>query len=141
MPPRKRKTKEDQPTLEEVTDQPVKVLKSTKAQHASKAKKETSAKEADTKPHDSKDDMFLKRRAKKLGISEPAPKAEQKPELKEEKPIGSDAGIWINRAPTLTLWVSIVAQRQGFSKEAGRPSIQPTGAHKDGVALRNCACT
>ena len=25
----------------------------------------------------------------------------------------------INRAPVLTLWVAVVAERQGFSKEAG----------------------
>ena len=121
MPPRKRKTKEDQPTLEEITDQPVKVVKSTKAQHASAARKGKKAKEAETKPQDSKDDMFHKRRAKKLGMVEPATKQEQKSEVKEEKPMGSNAGIWINRAPTLTLWVSIVAQHQGLSKEAGPP--------------------
>ncbi|CAL8465115.1 g4650 [Coccomyxa elongata] len=138
MPPRKRKTKEDQPTLEEVTDQPVKVVKSTKAQLASTAKKGKTAKEAETKPQDSKDDMFHKRRAKRLGIAEPAPNQEHKSELKEEKPSGSDAGIWINRAPTLTLWVSIVAQRQGLSKEAGLTfgkTISGILAHSKGKSI------
>ncbi len=134
MPPRKRKTKEDQPTLEEVTDQPVKVVKSTKAQHASTAKKGKTAEKAEVKPQDSKDDMFHKRRAKKLGMAEPAPKQEHKSELKVEKPLGSEAGIWINRAPTLTLWVSIVAQRQGLSKEAGSPSVEVDGSHAQETA-------
>ena len=34
-------------------------------------------------------------------------------------PSASDSAVWVNRAPTLTLWASTVAQRQGFSRAAG----------------------
>jgi len=113
MPPRKRKSKETQPTLEEVTDQPVKVVKSTKSERSTK---HATSKKDDQDASKKTDDLFLKRRSKKTGVSEPAPKVQH-----EAGPrLGSDAGIWINRAPALTLWVSIVAQQQGFSKEAGQ---------------------
>lgn len=125
MPPRKRKTAEKQTTLEEVTDQPVKHKRSTKAEHATNAKKQETSRGDDVKQEDSKEDLFLKRRAKKTGVAEPAPKAKHEPEPKKDNSIGSDAGIWINRAPALTLWVSIVAQHQGFSKDAGRYQRRP----------------
>ncbi|EIE20431.1 hypothetical protein COCSUDRAFT_57580 [Coccomyxa subellipsoidea C-169] len=120
MPPRKRKTVEKQPTLEELTDQPVKVVTSTKTEHATTSKKQKTTGGTDAKQQESKNDLFLKRRAKKTGVAEnPAPKTQHEAEPQKDKAIGSEAGIWINRAPTLTLWVSIVARQQGFSKEAG----------------------
>lgn len=51
--------------------------------------------------------------AKKDEKSAPAEAAE--PESASEK----EQFVKINRAPVLTLWVAVVAERQGFSKEAG----------------------
>ena len=51
--------------------------------------------------------------AKKDEKSAPAEVA--KPESATEK----EQFVKINRAPVLTLWVAVVAERQGFSKEAG----------------------
>ena len=118
MPPRKRKAA-SQPKLEEVVDEDVKMLKS-KAGHLDKA--EVKPKEeapAGSKEDDEDDqDMFAKRRAKKTGVSSP-PQKKQPAAAAEPSHGASDSGIWVNRAPVLTLWVSVVAQQQGFSKEAG----------------------
>ena len=132
MPPRKIKTVEKQPTLEEVTDQPVKVVTSTKTEHATTSKRQKTTGGTDAKQQESKNDLFLKRRAKKTGVAEdPAPKTQHEAEPQKDKAIGSEAGIWINRAPTLTLWVSIVARQQGYSKEAGYSPLMA-------LRLRSC---
>ena len=97
MPPRKRKQGE-QKTLEDVTDQPVKVTKTRKGDLAhpktEEVKPEPAAKDA-VKDDDS-EDLFLKRRAKKTGVQEaPPPKAkEAAPARKEAASGASDAGIW-----------------------------------------------
>ena len=51
--------------------------------------------------------------AKKNEKSAPAEAA------KPESASGKEQFVKINRAPVLTLWVAVVAERQGFSKEAG----------------------
>ena len=118
MPPRKRKT-DVQPKLEEIVDDDVKVLKS-KAGQNDKAKVETKKEAAagSKEEEDDDGDMFAKRRAKMTGVSSPA-KKKQATAPAEPEHGSSDSGIWVNRAPVLTLWVSVVAQQQGFSKEAG----------------------
>lgn len=119
MPPRKRKA-DAQPKLEEIVDDDVKVLKS-KAGQNDKAKVEPKKEAAVASKEDEDDDqdMFAKRRAKKTGVSSP-PKKKQTTAPAEPDHGSSDSGIWVNRAPVLTLWVSAVAQQQGFSKEAGK---------------------
>ena len=130
MPPRKRK-QAPQAKLEDLVDEDVKVLKS-KTGHLDepevKTKQEGNA--AATKDEDGEEDMFAKRRAKKMGAESP-PKKKQAAAAAaatgpaENPPSTSDSGIWVNRAPVLTLWVSIVAQQQGFSKEAGKAPCKP----------------
>ena len=122
MPPRKRK-EAPQAKLEELVDEDVKVLKS-KTGHLDKPEVKTKQKgnAAASKDDDGEEDMFAKRRAKKMGAESP-PKKKQATAATgpaENPPSTSDSGIWVNRAPVLTLWVSIVAQEQGFSKEAGK---------------------
>ena len=97
MPPRKRK-QDDQKTLEDVTDQPVKVTKSKKGDLAHPKKEEVKPKHAVKNEDD--EDLFLKRRAKKTGVQEaPPPKAkEAKSEHKEAAAGASDAGIWCDPA-------------------------------------------
>lgn len=67
--------------------------------------------------------------------SKPAAKSSSKRKVKDEAdqeqagpssaateqdlPSGEQQYVNINRAPVLTLWVAVVAERQGFSKEAG----------------------
>ena len=97
MAPRKRKT-DDQPKLEDLVDEPVKVSKSKKGDLA-QTKKEVKAKQ-EPDHDDGGDDLFLKRRARKTGVEEPAkpPSKEavhKKEEAEKPKPSsGSDAGIW-----------------------------------------------
>ena len=97
MAPRKRKT-DDQPKLEDVADEPVKVSKSKKGDLA-QTKKETKYKQKKEKD-DEGDDLFLKRRARITGVEEPAKSPSKEAVHKEEeaaatKPAtGSDAGIW-----------------------------------------------
>ncbi|KAK9790108.1 hypothetical protein WJX73_008527 [Symbiochloris irregularis] len=77
----------------------------------------------------SREDLFKRRQAKLTGIDEPAktpanpkPKdtqAKEQPKTEAAKDSHSTSGIWVNRAPVLTLWVAVVAQRQGFSRDAG----------------------
>ena len=117
MAPRKRKASK-QPKLEEVVDEDVKVHKS-HAGHLDKAEvKSKQEAAADTRHDDDEEDMFAKRRAKKTGVSSP-PQKKQATATPEQAHAQSDSGIWVNRAPVLTLWVSTVAQQQGFSKDAG----------------------
>ena len=117
MPPKKRKAA-TQPKLEEMVDDDVKVLRS-KAGHLDEAKvKPKQEAAADSKEDEDDQDMFAKRRAKKTGVSSP-PQKKQASAPAEQGHGESDSGIWVNRAPVLTLWVSVVAQQQGFSKEAG----------------------
>ena len=131
MPPRKRK-EAPQAKLEELVDEDVKVLKS-KTGHLDepevKTKQEGYA--AASKDEDGEEDMFAKRRAKKMGAESP-PKKKQAAAAAtgpaENPPSTSDSGIWVNRAPVLTLWVSIVAQQEGFSKEAGKAPAKPAGS-------------
>ena len=92
MAPRKRKT-DEQPKLEDEQ-----VSKSRKGDLA-QTKKEAKAKH--TADHDDEgDDLFLKRRARKTGVDEPAksPSKEavhKKEAAEDSKPsTGSDAGIW-----------------------------------------------
>jgi membrane protein involved in colicin uptake len=98
MPPRKRKPAE-QPTLEDVVDEPVKVTKSRKGDLAH-PKKEVKPKQAASQAakDDDGDDLFLQRRARKTGVEQPPPtKAkEAKPGAAEAGPqsTGSHAGIW-----------------------------------------------
>ena len=127
MPPRKRK-EAPQAKLEDLVDEDVKVLKS-KTGHLDepevKAKQEGNT--AASKDEDGEEDMFAKRRAKKMGAESP-PKKKQAAAATgpaEKPPSTSDSGIWVNRAPVLTLWVSVVAQQQGFSKEAGKALCKP----------------
>ena len=123
MPPRKRKAGA-QPKLEEMVDDDVKVLQS-KAGHLDEAKVKPMQKAAaDSKEDEDDQDMFAKRRAKKTGVSSP-PQKKQGTAPAEHGHGESDSGIWVNRAPVLTLWVSVVAQQQGFSKEAGACSRTP----------------
>ena len=99
-------------------DEDVKVHKS-QAGHLDKAEVKSKQKAAaDTRQDDHEEDMFAKRRAKKTGISSP-PQKKQATAPPEQAHAQSDSGIWVNRAPVLTLWVSTVAQQQGFSKDAG----------------------
>ena len=132
MPPRKRKAGA-QPKLEEVVDDDVKVLKSN-AGHLDEAKIEPKQEAASGTKEDEgdDDDMFAKRRAKKTGVSSP-PKKKQATAPAEPDHGSSDSGIWVNRAPVLTLWVSVVAQQQGFTKEAGDVSLRSESLH-------TCAC-
>lgn len=60
--------------------------------------------------------------------SKPAAKPSSSKQVKDEKSSDAKAGastsdkdqpVQINRAPVLTLWVAVVAERQGFSREAG----------------------
>lgn len=128
MPPSKRK-EAPQAKLEELVDEDVKVLKS-KTGHSDEpeVKTEQEGNAAATKDEDGEEDMFAKRRAKKMGAGSP-PKKKQAAAAAtgpaEKPPSTSDSGIWVNRAPVLTLWVSIVAQQQGFSKEAGKAPCRP----------------
>ena len=97
MAPRKRKSA-DQPTLEDVVDEPVRVSKSRKGDLAH-PKKEIKPKAASQAAEDDGgDDMFLKRRARKTGVEQPPPTEakEAKPAAREAGPqsTGSDAGIW-----------------------------------------------
>jgi hypothetical protein len=83
-----------------------------------------------------REDLFRRKLARKHGDDSPgtpsrtptaqseaeAPSTPQKSQTKgktESTRMGSDSGIWVNRAPVLTLWVAKVAERQGFSREAG----------------------
>ena len=69
-----------------------------------------------------RDELFKKRMAKKSGTEPPTAvekKAEPASAEANSDSAGSESGIWVNRAPVLTLWVSVVAQRQGFSRDAG----------------------
>lgn len=135
MPLRKRKALPGQTKLEDVTEQDVTVTKSTAGDlaHPTKETKHDlrSAKAEDSEQHDG-EDLFLKRRAKKTGMAEPAAKKQHKAGPKKEADKGasatSDAGIWVNRAPTITLWVAVVAQRQGYSREAGERAVAPRHA-------------
>ena len=118
MPPRKRKA-DAQPKLEEVVDEDVKVLKSKAGQNDSaKVEPEKEGAVGSKEDKDDDQDMFAKRRAKKTGVSS-APK-KQATAPAEPNHGSSNSGIWVNRAPVLTLWVSVVAQQQGFGKEAGK---------------------
>ncbi len=137
MPPRKRKA-DVQPKLEEIVDDDVKVLKS-KAGQNDKAKVEPKKEAAAGSKEDEDDDqdMFAKRRSKMTGVSSP-PKKKQATAPAEPGHGSSDSGIWVNRAPVLTLWVSVVAQQQGFSKEAGEHHGN-LGMHMCGAyALTQC---
>lgn len=129
MPPRKRKAA-TQPKLEEVVDEDVKVSKS-KAGHLDRAEAKPK-KEVESKEEDDDQDMFAKRRAKKTGVESPAHK-KQAAAPAEQSHGSSDTGIWVNRAPVLTLWVSTVAQQQGLSKEAGE-------ARHDSAPTCNACC-
>lgn len=60
--------------------------------------------------------------------SDPAAKPSSSKQVKKEQSSNDKAGastsdkdqpVQINRAPVLTLWVAVVAERQGFSREAG----------------------
>ena len=127
MPPRKRK-EAPQAKLEELVDEDVKVLKS-KTGHLDEPEVKTKQEggSAASREDGGEEDMFAKRRAKKMGAESP-PKKKQAAAATEsaDTPAGaSDSGIWVNRAPVLTLWVSVVAQQQGFSKEAGKATCKP----------------
>jgi hypothetical protein len=131
MPPRKKKASDTQQKLEDVTDQDVKLTKSKVGDltHPTKETKRSARKSTNEQgPQKEESDLFLKRRANKTGISQaPADKkhkTEPKGEPQGTTSCGSEAGIWINRAPALTLWVSIVAQQQGYSKKAGNAHLK-----------------
>lgn len=80
-----------------------------------------------------REELFRRKLAKKHG-TEPSPSLQQQPVNseatapttptkdtggKESSKGASEAGIWVNRAPVLTLWVTLVAERQGFSRDTG----------------------
>jgi hypothetical protein len=77
-----------------------------------------------------REELFRRKLAKKHGIEQPAPVAKQAASTEAAAPstptkdVGlsesaSESGIWVNRAPVLTLWVTKVAERQGFSRDTG----------------------
>ena len=72
----------------------------------------------------SREELFRKRQANKGGSEPPHKDDKQKESLEDGKSDAkhsdpSKSGIWVNRAPVLTLWVAVVAQRQGFSRDSG----------------------
>lgn len=87
--------------------------------------------------------------------SKPAAKPTSSKQVKKEHSNDDEAGastsdkdqpVQINRAPVLTLWVAVVAERQGFSKEAGLTfgkAISAMLAQSKGrcdITLRLCGC-
>lgn len=81
-----------------------------------------------------REELFRRKLARKHG-TEPASPSKPKPSVSNEATAPctptkaskdteapqsfSESGIWVNRAPVLTLWVTKVAQRQGFSRDTG----------------------
>lgn len=82
-----------------------------------------------------REELFRRKLARKHGTEQQSP-SKSKPsvsneatapstptkavkEIEQPPQTFSESGIWVNRAPVLTLWVTKVAQRQGFSRETG----------------------